>query len=244
MEFRLVGTLPDRLYSLRQSLDPAPFTRDDLPASLREWWISADGRERVEVRPERSLERRSDLQSFVEGVRAERPGLTGIPVSDLESGRVAVRALLLALSLAVATTFFFLLLQFRSLQAALLVEGPLLFAGILTIGLAALTRVPFNFANLIALPLLLGVGVDNGIHMVHRARTSLPGELAPERTSTGRAIVVACFTTLASFGSLALSRHQGIQSMGQLLSIGMVCVLVSTLVVLPALLVGRLSRIP
>jgi len=236
LEYRLVGTLGDQLRALRRVMHPSPITRDDLPADVREWWIAVDGRERVEVRPDRSLDTRTRLRSFVERVRSEQPDLTGVPVSDLESGRVAIRALLLALGLAGTTTFLLLVVQFRSGRAALLVEGPLLLAGLLTVGLATLLRVPFNFANLIALPLLLGVGVDNGIHMVHRARTSLPGELEPERTSTGRAIVVSCFTTLASFGSLALSRHQGIQSMGQLLSIGMVCVLLSTLIVLPALL--------
>jgi hypothetical protein len=234
LHYRLVGSLPDRLRVLRAALQPAPFQREELPASVREWWIGANGSERVEVRPDHPLDTRSSLRRFVESVRGEHPGVTGVPVSDLESGRVAMRALLLALSLAIATTFVFLAAQFRSVRATLLVEGPLALAGLLTIGLAVLLRVPFNFANLIALPLLLGIGVDNGIHMVHRARTSKPGEPSPERTSTGRAIVVSCLTTLGSFGSLALSRHRGIQSMGQLLSIGMVCVLVSTLVVLPA----------
>jgi hopanoid biosynthesis associated RND transporter like protein HpnN len=234
LHYRLVGSLPDRLRILRAAFQPESFQREDLPAPVREWWIGTNGRERVEVRPDHPLDTRASLRSFVEHVRREHPGATGVPVSDLESGRVATRALLLALSLAIATTFLFLVAQFRSVRDTLLVEGPLVLAGLLTVGLAVLLRVPFNFANLIALPLLLGIGVDNGIHMVHRARTSLPGEPDPERTSTGRAIVVSCLTTLGSFGSLALSRHRGIQSMGQLLSIGMVCVLVSTLVVLPA----------
>jgi hopanoid biosynthesis associated RND transporter like protein HpnN len=236
---RLVGYLPDRLHTLRLTLEPRPITRQDLPEEIREWWIAEDGRERVEVQSAHPLDTRARLSAFVDEVRREQPGLTGVPVSDLESGRVALHSLSLALAFAIAATMALLLLQFRSLRAALLVELPLLLAGLLTIGIAALIRLPFTVANLIALPLLLGVGVDNGIHMVHRARSALAGELDPERTSTGKAIVVACLTTTASFVSLALSRHRGIASMGRLLTIGMLCVLVCTLVVIPAALPGR-----
>lgn len=238
---RLVGYLPDRLDALRVAVEPRPITRQELPDDIREWWIAADGRERVEVQSARPLDTRARLSAFVDEVRREQPGLTGVPVSDLESGRVALHALSLALVFAIAATMAFLLLQFRSLRAALLVELPLLLAGLLTIGVAALIRLPFTVANLIALPLLLGVGIDNGIHMVHRARSTSAGELDPERTSTGRAIIVACFTTMASFVSLALSRHRGIASMGQLLTIGMICVLGCTLIVLPAALAGMRS---
>jgi hopanoid biosynthesis associated RND transporter like protein HpnN len=239
LDARLVGSLPDRLRALRTALDARAFSREDLPDDIREWWIAPDGRERVEVQSGHPLDTRARLSAFVDEVRREEPGLTGVPVSDLESGRVALHSLSRALLLAVAATLLLLLLQFRSLRAALLVEVPLLLAGLLTIGVAALIRLPFTVANLIALPLLLGVGVDNGIHMVHRARSALVSELDPERTSTGRAIVVACFTTMASFASLALSRHRGIASMGQLLTIGMLCVLACTLVVLPATLAGK-----
>jgi hopanoid biosynthesis associated RND transporter like protein HpnN len=233
---RLVGSLPDRLHAFRTALEPRPITRQDVPDDIREWWIAADGRERVELRSALPLDTRARLSAFVDAIRRDQPRLTGVPVSDLESGRVALRALTLALVFAISATLALLLIQFRSLQAALLVELPLLLAGVLTIGIAALVRLPFTVANLIALPLLLGVGVDNGIHMVHRARSRAANEISPERTSTGRAIVVACFTTIAGFVSLALSDHRGIASMGQLLTIGMLCVLTCTLFVIPAAL--------
>ena len=93
-----------------------------------------------------------------------------------------------------------------------------------------------NFANIIALPLLVGVGVDNGIHMVHRMRTEPPADGDALHTSTSRAVVASGLTTIASFGNLAYSSHLGMASMGKLLTLGMVVTMVATLVLLPALL--------
>jgi hypothetical protein len=93
-----------------------------------------------------------------------------------------------------------------------------------------------NFANIIALPLLVGVGVDSGIHMVHRMRTEPPRDGQPLHTSTSRAVLASGLTTIASFGNLAFSAHLGMASMGQLLTIGMGVTLLATLVLLPALM--------
>ena len=95
---------------------------------------------------------------------------------------------------------------------------------------------PFNFANVIPLPLLLGVGVDNGIHIVQRARDPAAAGESLLATSTARAVLFATLTTVFSFGNLALSSHFGLATMGRLLTIGMLAVLVCTLVVLPSLL--------
>ena len=113
---------------------------------------------------------------------------------------------------------------------------PIFVAGLLTVAAMVLLDLPFNFANMIALPLLLGIGVDNGIHMVHRHRaaSAQPGGLLG--TSTARAVFFSTLTTVASFGNLAFSRHIGTASMGKLLTIGMLLILVCTLVMLPALL--------
>jgi predicted RND superfamily exporter protein len=105
-----------------------------------------------------------------------------------------------------------------------------------TAGLTALLGIPFNFANIIALPLLVGVGVDNGIHMVHRMRTEPPRDGEALGTSTSRAVFASGLTTIASFGNLAFSPHVGMASMGQLLTLGMVVTMAATLLLLPALL--------
>ncbi len=104
--------------------------------------------------------------------------------------------------------------------------------------------VPFNFANVIALPLLLGVGVDNGIHMVHRMRAAPPAGGNVLETSTARAVVASGLTTIFSFGNLAFSPHPGTASMGLVLSVGLFITLLASLVVLPAMLAGEPRAAP
>jgi hypothetical protein len=127
------------------------------------------------------------------------------------------------------------------LRETVLVLIPILFAATLSAGIAVWFDLAFNFANIIALPLLIGVGVDNGIHIVHRMRTEPSATGSPLATSTSRAVLASGLTTIASFGNLAFSKHVGMASMGRLLTIGMVVTLVATLILLPALLSQRRS---
>jgi predicted RND superfamily exporter protein len=127
-----------------------------------------------------------------------------------------------------------------------LVMAPLGLAALLTVATAVLLDIPFNFANVIVLPLLLGIGVDSGIHLVHRHRVTIEATGAarsPERelleTSTAQAVFFSALTTMASFGSLAFSDHVGFASLGKLLLIGVTYTLLANLIVLPALLALR-----
>jgi predicted RND superfamily exporter protein len=117
-----------------------------------------------------------------------------------------------------------------------LVMVPIVAATGVTAGATVLFGIPLNFANIIALPLLVGVGVDNGIHIVHRLRTEPPAHGQPLKTSTSLAVLASGLTTVASFGNLAFAAHIGIASMGQLLTLGMLVTLAATLVLLPALI--------
>jgi predicted RND superfamily exporter protein len=113
---------------------------------------------------------------------------------------------------------------------------PLVLAGIWTVGFVAALDLAFNFVNVVVLPLLVGIGVDSGIHLVGRARAGLPPDVGLTETATARAVFWSAATTLVSFGSLAFSAHRGIASLGLLLVIGMSFTLVANLVVLPAML--------
>jgi hypothetical protein len=119
------------------------------------------------------------------------------------------------------------------LWSVFLMMFPLVLAAALTTATGVVLDIPFNYANVIVLPLLLGVGVDSGIHLVLRQRHSRSA-IDVFETSTPRAVVFAALTTLASFGSLMLSPHRGTASMGELLAIAIGFTLLSTLVVLPA----------
>ena len=137
--------------------------------------------------------------------------------------------------IAFAAVCIVLLVVLRSVRDTVLVIFPLILAAIYTGAASVLLDLPFNFANVIVLPLLFGLGVASGIHLVIRARR-VADITALMRTSTPRAVLFSALTTIASFGSLALSGHRGMTSMGQLLTIAIVFTLLCALIVLPALL--------
>lgn len=234
--------LPEQLDRLEQLLATTGFDRDDLPAELRERWIDSDGHELVEFVPIEDLNDNAAAARFVGVIRAVAPRATGLPVVYQEASRTIVSAFSQALLYALIMVAALLLLLLRRLGDTLLVLGPILFAAVVTAGVAVLIDLPFNFANIIALPLLIGVGVDNGIHLVHRMRSEPPAHGNAYETSTSRAVLASGLTTIASFGNLAFSEHVGMSSMGQLLTVGMLVTLAATLVLLPALLELRRAQ--
>lgn len=236
LEASLVGTLPLSQARLRQALEAGPVRRQDLPPAMRSRWVAPDGRERVQVLPAEKLDTPKKIRAFVEAVRVEEPNITGTPVNDVGSADVAIRAFQHSFGLALIATAAALLILLGNARASALVLMALLLAGLLTAALSVLVDIPFSIANIITLPLLLGVGVDAGIHIVYRRRSldHLGGGLLD--TATGRAILYSALTTIAGFGNLAIARHRALSGMGGLLTIGMMSVLIYTLVVLPAIM--------
>jgi predicted RND superfamily exporter protein len=211
-------------------------TLDRLPERLRRGFVAADGRARLEIFPRGDLRDRDRLVRFVAAVRELAPGVTGSPVTILEAGRTVVGAFIQAGITSVVVISLVIVIVLRRLNDVMLVFLPLALAALLTIGMSVVLNIPFNFANVIALPLLFGLGVASSIHLVVRAREEAEGE-GLHVTSTPRAVVFSALTTIGSFGSIALSSHPGTSSMGILLTIAITATLICTLVVLPALLV-------
>lgn len=236
LQERVLGTLPLALTRLQTALGGARvFTEADLPQSLRARYRSADGHFLLQVFPAGDLGQEAIRHRFVESVQAVVPGVTGVPVLQLESGRAVVSAFRTALAGAIGGIALVLLLLLRNVGTTVRVLIPLLLGGALTVAVMVLLGVPFNFANVIALPLLFGVGVDNGIHMVSRQQETGGGPAGALGTSTARAILFGSLATIASFGNLALSEHRGTATMGVVLSLGMILILATTFYVLPAL---------
>lgn len=231
----LIGGLPDQLQRLAASLQARPFERGDLPLQLAERWIDSSGRELIEIVPAENVNDNAAAERFVAAVREVVPAATGLPVVFREASATAVRSFQLALGYALVMVTVLLAVLLRRRRDVMLVLVPILFAAGATAGLTVWLGIPFNFANIIALPLLVGVGVDNGIHMVHRMRTEPPADGEPLATSTPRAVLASGLTTIASFGNLAFSSHIGMASMGKLLTLGMAVTLAATLLLLPAL---------
>lgn len=237
LEAALTGTLSARLESLRQSLGAEPVGIEDLPEEVRRRQTAIDGRARIEVHPVEDLIENAALRRFVHDVRELAPNATDNPVILLEAGDAVVNAFKQATGIALVVIIVLLAVLLRRAWHVILVLAPLVLAASFTVATAVLLGLSFNFANIIVMPLLLGLGVASGIHIVTRARREQSATLL--RTSTPRAIMFSALTTIGSFGSLSLSSHRGTASMGELLTIALAFTLVCSLVVLPALMQAR-----
>lgn len=244
LEERLVGTLPARLADLRLSLSAAPVTLADLPDPVRRRWVASDGSARLEVVPAKDLlNDDAALREFVREVRTVVPAAAGMPIDIVESGRAVVRSFLEATAIAAVSIAILVIVLVRRPRDVLLIFAPLVLAGVFTMASTVVLRQPFNFANVIVLPLLFGLGVASSIHFVLRERDEV-GVADVLETSTPRAVVFSALTTIGSFGSLTLVRHPGTASMGILLTVAISLTLVCTLVVLPALMEMFPARAP
>ncbi len=240
LETAVFAWLPKLTGDLGQALLAEPFGLEDLPADLRARWLAPDGRALVEAQPAEDLRDPAARLRFVRAVQQVAPEVSGGAITMTEGGRAVIRAYQQAAVLAILAISALLVLLLRRLSAVLLVLAPLVLAALLTVAATVVLDLPFNFANVIVLPLLFGLGVAGSLHMVLRARQAAPGGLLA--SCTPRAVLFSALTTVGSFGALALSSHRGTASMGLLLTIAIALTLVCTLVVLPALLSWHRGR--
>jgi len=222
-------------------MQPEAVTAESLPGNVRARYVAATGGARIQVFPAEVLNNESALRRFVDAVRTLAPDVTDSPVELLEGGRMVVGAFVEAGAIALVAISLLLVVVLRSLVDSLLVLLPLLLAAVLTVALVVVTGHTFNFANIIALPLLFSLGVAFGIYYVLRHRET-PGLVDLMHTSTPRAILFSALVTMVAFSTLMLSSHRGTASMGFLLGVSLSFAVVCTLVVLPALLSWRESR--
>ena len=235
----LLGALPAQIRSLQLALQAGPVTDKDLPAALVAKWRSADGHYRVEAWPKEVLNGPAAMERFVTQVRSAAPNAVGAPIGFIESGHSVVAAFRQAFLYSFIAITILLVVLLRSVVGMLLVLIPLTLAGLLTVAGSVLLNVPFNFANVIALPLVLGVGVDYGVYLVQRGRLAAATQVNILRTGTARAVLFGGLITTASFGNLMLAKHPGTVSMGILLTVGLAMTLLCALVLLPSLLAWR-----
>ncbi|NBP73700.1 MAG: hypothetical protein EBU57_11215 [Alphaproteobacteria bacterium] len=220
---------------LKLALSARPVALNDLPPEVLGRYLAPSGRARVQVYPSENLEDPDALARFVVAVREISPGATDSPVEILEAGRAVVNSVVTAALISIVAVSAMVFVMMRSVRDTLLVLIPLILAALYTVAATVALGMPFNFANVIVLPLLMGLGVASGIHLVSRAREEHSGTVA-FATSTPRAVTFSALTTIASFGSLAVSSHRGTASMGELLMLSIGLTLVCTLIVLPSLM--------
>ncbi|VIO71001.1 MMPL family transporter [Bradyrhizobium ivorense] len=218
---------------LRNTLQAQTVTLQNLPPELVASWRTKDGLMRVEVEPKGDPNDNDNLRRFADAVLAAEPTAIGGPVSILKSGDVVVDAFIHAGILALVAISVLLYLTLRRVVDVLLTLVPLLVAGIVTLEICVLIGLPLNFANIVALPLLLGVGVAFKIYYVTAWRQGRTNLL---QSSLTRAIFFSALTTATAFGSLWLSSHPGTASMGKLLALSLVTTLAAVLLFQPALM--------
>lgn len=242
IEKSILGLLPYTMERLRNSLNAAPYQQSDLPDYIHSHWLSPSGLYKILIMPEHDQNIADNLKEFVAQVQETAPSSSGLPVADQASGIAVVNAFIEAFAGAIIAIFLLLLIILRDFKATFLVIGPLLLAALLTGATNVLLNNSFNFANIIALPLLMGMGVDSGIHIMHRLKSGLSDNKQILQSSTARGVFFSSLTTMCSFSSLAFTPHVGTSSMGLLLAVGIFFTLVCTLIVLPAFYNNQSNR--
>ena len=229
----LTRFLPNELTQLNMALDARTVTLDTIPAEIARDWVLADGRARVQVVPRREASGGDGLARFVEQVLAKAPDAGGPAVTIVATSATIVRAFRTAALTAVVSIALILLVSLRRPLDVGLVLAPLLLSAMMTVLIAVLLPITLNYANIIALPVLLGVGVSFNVYFVMNWRA---GQVSILGSATARAVLFSALTTGTAFGALALSAHPGTSSMGVLLLTSLGCTLVASMIFVPALL--------
>jgi hopanoid biosynthesis associated RND transporter like protein HpnN len=227
--------IKNKLDEIRNLLLAKPVSIDNLPPEIVNNWRATDGSFRVEAMPTGDPDDNENLRAFARAVLAVEPNAIGGPISILESGNAVVRAFVEAGAWALGSISILLWLALRRFGDVLLTLVPLILAGVVTLEICVLIGLPLNFANIIALPLLLGVGVAFKIYYVLSWRA---GRTKLLQSSLTRAVIFSAATTATAFGSLWLSSHPGTSSMGKLLALSLCCTLAAAVLFQPALM-GR-----
>jgi uncharacterized membrane protein len=233
VESALMDGFKLRLSQIRAALGAEEITFKSLPHDVVADWTTQDGRARIQVAPTGDGNDNANLRCFASAVLAVAPEATGVPILIQESAKTVVRAFIQAGALALVSITIILFVALRRVSDVLLTLVPLLLAGVVTLELCVLIGLPLNFANIIALPVLLGVGVAFKIYYVLAWRA---GETSLLASSLTRAVLFSAMTTAVAFGSLFFSSHPGTSSMGELLALSLCTTLAAAVLFQPILM--------
>jgi predicted RND superfamily exporter protein len=225
----LAADLLTRLAMLRNAADPEPPQLTDLPQSLVMRFVGHHGKCLLKIYAKSDIWDVAAMEQFVHEVRSVDVEATGNPMQVYEAARQMKRSYQQAAWYAFVTVVFVVWLDFRSIPYTLLALIPLGTAMLQMFGLMGLLNIPLNPANMIVLPLILGIGIDNGVHIVHDLRQQT-GRRYRLSASTANAVVINSLGNMVGFGSLMIASHQGLQSLGRVLTLGMGCSLLSALI--------------
>lgn len=242
----LTGQMPILVAELRNRFSLAEAaTIDEIPENFRREWLAPDGQVRLRVLPKGKLESSQDMRVFAEEVEQVAPVVTGAPAAITGAGKAILSSFGEAILYTVIAIAIIVAFLRRHVSDVLLVLAPLAVASLWVVAGSAVLNLPFNFANVIVIPLLVGLGVASSIHIVSRARELSEHPVSADGhrvevldTSTPLAVLITQLNTVAAFSTLAVAEHRGLFSMGVLLGLAIFFVLIVSLVVLPAFMVA------
>ena len=232
-----IAPLQSAFDDLRNLLQATWITEQTIPREFGQEWIKDDGRARVQVYPKGDPNDNEVLRRFARAVQAVEPTASGGPIAILEAGRSVVTAFIQAGLMAVISITILLWVALRRFGDVLLTLVPLLLAGVVTLEICVAIGLQLNFANIIALPVLLGVGVAFKIYYIMAWRAGQTGLL---QSSLTRAVLFSAMTTATAFGNLWLSSHPGTSSMGKLMALTLTCTMFAAVLFQPLLAAAKI----
>jgi len=226
----------DKIADLKASVDVSLVSVAEIPESLRKRYISQNGVYLITVYPSVDIWDIAQREEFMGQLRRVDSGVTGNAIHMFESTRLMRDGYFQGGVYAMVAIFVYILVSFGNIRATLIVLLPVVAGSMWTVGIMDLAGISFNLANLVILPLIIGIGVVNGVHLVHRYREEKDKNVNILSRSTGQGVVLSSLTTMIGFGSLMVADYQGVYSLGLVLTLGVGCCLVASITVLPAML--------
>ena len=230
----LFTDLEETFYALKNQDDRGGMRPEDLPPALRHRFIGRTGKFLLQVYPKNDVWQRNYQEQFVSQIRLIDPNATGTPVQLYEYITLLKNSYVQAAIYSLIAIVILVFIHFRSVSSVILALLPVAIGTIWMTGLMGRFGIPFNPANIMTLPLVIGIGVTNGIHILNRFSEERQPSIFSK--STGKAVLVSALTTIAGFGSLSLAKHQGIASLGRVMAVGTATCMIAALTFLPALL--------
>jgi predicted RND superfamily exporter protein len=224
-----------QLQSLKAMATAEPPTVDDLPVPLVIRFVGRHGKHLMRIYTTANIWDMDEMEKFVKAVRAIDPDATGSPLQTYESSLQMQQGFITAAYYALAVVLFLTWLDFRSITASLAALLPMFLGFSMMFGIIGLLDLPLNPANMIVLPLVIGISIDHGVHIIHDFRYRRYKRYTIS-SSTATAILITTLTTFIGFGSMMIASHRGLQSLGRVFVIGTACCLMTSLIVLPAIL--------
>lgn len=240
LEEKMLHSLDGRIESLADALDAEEVDLNSIPEEVYNRWLSNDYY-KMEILPKENLNDNLAMKRFVKQLQSYDNDVIGSPVISIEAGDAVITAFKSAFTYALIAIALLLLILIKTKLDAAIILFSALVGAVFTFGFMLLFNIPLNFANIIGLPLLLGIGVDSGIHIADRFRQEQGSNKNIFMTSSSRGVIVSSLTTICSIGNLAFSSHLGTASMGLLLTVGLASMMISTMMILPAFLVWQNS---